>query len=210
MFATALLVFIGATITTTGSGLSVPDWPLSFGTVNPTMVGGVFYEHGHRLVASGVGFLVLLSAIWASFMRAHAVVRRLAFLALGLVIFQGLLGGLTVLMRLPTAVSVAHGTVAQIFFCTTVALAWWTTRSFVEAEPDIKGAAAGNLRIAAFGMTLLVFCQLLIGALMRTLFRRPRASPGSNPCSGFYLSRADAQVTCLRVSHLRDFASRAK
>ncbi len=166
-FATALLVFIGATITTTGSGLSVPDWPLSFGTVNPTMVGGVFYEHGHRLVASGVGFLVLLSAFWASFLRAHAVVRRLAFLALGLVIFQGLLGGLTVLMRLPTAVSVAHGTVAQIFFCTTVALVWWTTRGFVEAESTIKGPAAGNLRIAAFGMTILVFCQLLIGALMR-------------------------------------------
>lgn len=167
VLSTALLVFVGATITTTGSGLSVPDWPLSFGKLNPAMVGGVYYEHGHRLVASGVGFLVLISAIWASFKKAHSTVRRLAFLALGLVIFQGLLGGLTVLMRLPTAVSVAHGTVAQIFFCTTVALAWWTSPSFVKAEPTISGDKASNLKVAAFGMTGLVFCQLLIGALMR-------------------------------------------
>ena len=166
VFATALLIFVGATITTTGSGLSVPDWPLSFGRLNPTMVGGVFYEHGHRLVASAVGFLVLISAIWASVIRAHSVVRRLAFLALGLVIVQGLLGGLTVLMRLPTAVSVAHGTVAQLFFCTTVALAWWTTSSFVKAQPSIRGEAASNLKIAAYGMTMLVFCQLLVGALL--------------------------------------------
>lgn len=165
--ATALLVFVGATITTTGSGLAVPDWPLSFGQVNPTMVGGVYYEHGHRLVASGVGFLVLVGAFWASYIRAHAIVRRLALLALGLVIFQGLLGGLTVLMRLPTAVSVAHGTVAQLFFCTTLALVWWTTGAFVKAEPSISGQAGGNLRVASYGMTGLVFMQLLIGALMR-------------------------------------------
>ena len=166
-FSTALLIFVGATITTTGSGLAVPDWPLSFGQLNPAMVGGVYYEHGHRLVASGVGFLVLIGAVWAAFSRAHATVRRLAFLALGLVIFQGLLGGLTVLMRLPTAVSVAHGTVAQLFFCTTLALVWWTSRSFVSAEPEIQGDAARNLRIASYGMTGLIFLQLLVAATMR-------------------------------------------
>lgn len=131
------------------------------------MVGGVYYEHGHRLVASGVGFLVLTSAIWAAYTRAHSTVRRLAFAALGLVIFQGLLGGLTVLMRLPTAVSVAHGTVAQLFFCTTVALVWWTTRTFVSAETSIRGEAASSLKIASYGMTGLVFLQLLVGATMR-------------------------------------------
>lgn len=164
---TALLIFVGATITTTGSGLAVPDWPMSFGGFNPAMVGGVYYEHGHRLVASAVGFLVLVSAVWAYRIRSHHEVRRIALLALGLVIFQGLLGGLTVHMRLPTVVSAAHGTVAQIFFCTTIALVWWTTSSFVEAKPSIKGGAASNLRIAAYGMTGLVLCQLLVGALMR-------------------------------------------
>ena len=167
VLATAALVFIGATITTTGSGLSVPDWPLSFGTVNPKMVGGVFYEHGHRLVASGVGFLVLVSAIWASYIRASKVVRRLALLALGLVVFQGLLGGLTVLMRLPTAVSVAHGTVAQIFFCTVVALAWYTNPSFVHCSPSLRGPVGRDLKIASYGMTGLILLQLLIAATMR-------------------------------------------
>lgn len=163
----AILVFVGATVTTTGSGLSVPDWPLSFGKINPRMVGGVAFEHGHRLVASGVGFLVLVSAIWASMLRAHVVVRRLAFLALGLVIFQGLLGGLTVLMRLPTAVSVAHGTTAQIFFCTVVALMWWTSGSFINCQGRITGAAARNLVIASAGMVGLTLTQLVIGATMR-------------------------------------------
>ncbi|MFA5505549.1 MAG: heme o synthase [Vulcanimicrobiota bacterium] len=164
---TALLIFVGATITTTGSGLAVPDWPFSFGVLNPTMAGGVYYEHGHRLVASAVGFLVLIAAIWAAYSRTDSSVRRLAFLSLGLVIFQGLLGGLTVHMRLPTAVSVAHGTVAQIFFCTTLALVWWTTRSFVDTEPEIQGEAGRNLRIAAHGMTGLIFLQLLVAATMR-------------------------------------------
>ncbi len=164
---TAFLVFVGAMVTTTGSGLSVPDWPLSFGKLNPRMVGGVAFEHGHRLVASAVGFLVLIAAIWASVIRASKVVRRLAFFALALVIFQGLLGGLTVLMRLPTAVSVAHGTTAQLFFCTVVALLWWTNSAFVKAEPSIQGAEARNLLIASGAMTGLVFCQLLVGATMR-------------------------------------------
>lgn len=164
---TALLIFVGATITTTGSGLAVPDWPLSFGKINPVMVGGVFYEHGHRLVASAVGFLVLCGAIWATAIRAHKVVRRLAFLALGLVICQGLLGGLTVLLRLPTAVSAAHGTLAQLFFCTTIALVWWTTSSFVQARPTISGPAATNLKIASYGTTGIVLGQLMIGAVMR-------------------------------------------
>ena len=166
---TAILVFVGATVTTTGSGLSVPDWPLSFGKMNPRMVGGVVFEHGHRLVASGVGFLVLVAAIWASVIRAHVVVRRLALFALALVIFQGLLGGLTVLMRLPTAVSVAHGTTAQLFFCTVVALLWWTNAGFARSEGAITGSAARNLLVASGGMTVLVLMQLLVGATMRHL-----------------------------------------
>ncbi len=166
---TALLVFIGAMVTTTGSGLSVPDWPLSFGKINPRMVGGVVFEHGHRLVASAVGFLVLVTAIWATSMRADTVVRRLSLFALALVIFQGLLGGLTVLMRLPTAVSVAHGTTAQLFFCSIVALLWWTNGRFIDSTARVEGPAARNLMIASASMTALVLTQLLVGATMRHL-----------------------------------------
>lgn len=169
VFCTAFLVFVGAMVTTTGSGLSVPDWPLSFGKINPRMIGGVKFEHGHRLVASAVGFLVLVAAIWATSIRANSVVRRLSLFALALVIFQGLLGGLTVLMRLPTSVSVAHGTTAQLFFCTVVALLWWTNSDFISSIAKVEGAAARNLLTASGAMTALVFTQLLVAATMRHL-----------------------------------------
>ena len=63
---TLALIFVGGLVTSTGSGLSVPDWPLSYGMVMPPMVGGVFYEHGHRMVASFVGFLTLVLAVWTA------------------------------------------------------------------------------------------------------------------------------------------------
>lgn len=167
VLATAALVFIGAMVTTTGSGLSVPDWPLSFGRLNPHMVGGVFFEHGHRLVAGTVGFLVLIAAAWAYYIRAAKVVRRLALACLALVIVQGLLGGLTVLLRLPPAVSVAHGTTAHVFLCLVVTLMWWTTKSFVSTKERITGVAGRDLFVASSAMVGLVFTQLLIGATMR-------------------------------------------
>ena len=62
--ATLFLIFAGAMVTSTGSGLAVPDWPLSYGMLMPPMVGGIFYEHGHRMIAATVGFLTVLQAIW--------------------------------------------------------------------------------------------------------------------------------------------------
>src|SRR5438132_12273459 len=105
---TLALIFVGGLVTSTGSGLSVPDWPLSYGRVMPPMVGGVFYEHGHRMVASTVGFLTLVLALWTAQAERRATVRRLAWAALAAVIAQGLLGGLTVLFLLPKAISIAH------------------------------------------------------------------------------------------------------
>lgn len=162
--ATAGLIFIGATVTTTGSGLAVPDWPLSFGGFFPAMVGGVLYEHGHRLVASLVGFLTLVLACWTSLARTPTLVRRLAWLALLLVIVQGLLGGLTVLLKLPTAVSVAHGCLAQFFLCTVVALVLVTSPGWNRPGPLER---AGRLRTAAFLALASVVGQLLLGAVMR-------------------------------------------
>jgi len=78
MASTLALIFVGGLVTSTGSGLSVPDWPLSYGIVMPPMVGGVFYEHGHRMVASLVGFLTLVLAVWTARSEPRARVRRLA------------------------------------------------------------------------------------------------------------------------------------
>ena len=103
---TAVLIFAGGLVTSTGSGLSVPDWPNSYGWFMFTFplenwVGGIFYEHSHRLIASTVGFLILVLAFWLWRAEPRRWVRRLGFIALGAVITQGVLGGITVLWYLP-------------------------------------------------------------------------------------------------------------
>jgi len=165
---TLLLIFIGGLVTSTGSGLAVPDWPLSYGMLMPPMVGGVFYEHGHRMAATFVGLLTTILAVWTARSEARAGVRRLAWAALLTVIAQGLLGGLTVKFLLPTPVSVAHACLAQSFFCLVIALAYATSREFIggggAVAPDDDRA---GVRAAAALATGVVFAQLAAGAVMR-------------------------------------------
>ncbi len=163
--ATLALIFVGALVTSTGSGLSVPDWPLSYGMVMPPMVGGVFYEHGHRMAATAVGFLTLVLAVWTARTERRPKVRRLAWAALAAVIAQGILGGLTVLYLLPTPVSVAHACLAQLFFCTVIAIATATSREWIAAETTTEDFS--RVRAAAGAATAAVFVQLLLGAVMR-------------------------------------------
>ncbi|HEU5394238.1 MAG TPA: COX15/CtaA family protein, partial [Candidatus Methylomirabilis sp.] len=142
--ATFLLLFVGGLVTSTGSGLAVPDWPLAFGQVFPPMVGGVLYEHGHRLMAALVGLLTIVLAIWLWVREPRGWVRRLGMGALGAILLQGLLGGVTVLTLLPTPVSVAHALLAQVFFCLTVTLAAATGPAWAnEALPTAGRVGAG-------------------------------------------------------------------
>lgn len=164
---TLALIFIGGLVTSTESGLAVPDWPLSYGMLMPPMVGGVFYEHGHRMAASFVGFLTLVLAFWTWRRETRTGVRRLAWAALAAVIAQGLLGGLTVVLLLPTAVSVAHACLAQTFFLMTIAMAYATSREWLGAQ-GVEDDAAG-VRVAAIAAAAVVYLQLLLGALMRHL-----------------------------------------
>jgi len=162
--ATLALLFIGGLVTSTGSGLAVPDWPLSFGQVFPPMVGGVLFEHGHRLAAAGVGCLTLVLALWVVVREPRPGVRALGLLALLTVVLQGILGGVTVLYRLPLAVSVAHACLAQVFFCLIVTLAVVTGRDWVATHPSTGSA---SLRTLAAVTTGLLFVQIALGALMR-------------------------------------------
>ena len=115
---TFLLLIAGALVTSNDAGLSVPDWPLSYGSLLPPMVGGIFYEHGHRMIATFVGMLSIVLAVWLWRVESRAWVRWLGVAALGAVVAQGILGGITVLFFLPPAISSAHATLAQLFFCT--------------------------------------------------------------------------------------------
>jgi len=162
--ATFVLLFIGGLVTSTGSGLAVPDWPLSFGMVFPPMVGGVLFEHGHRLAASAVGVLTVALALWTVVGDQRPAVRALGLLALLAVVLQGVLGGVTVLYKLPLAVSVTHACLAQVFFCLTVMLAVLTGTGW--SAPRARPAPA-SLPVLTGVTTALVFVQLVLGALMR-------------------------------------------
>lgn len=168
-FATLFLIFAGGLVTSTGSGLSVPDWPLSYGMVWPPMVGGVFYEHGHRTVAATVGLLtvILALALWRK--ESRRWVRRLGWLAVVAVCLQGLLGGLTVIFLLPLPVSVAHACLAQAFLCLVVAIAVATSRSFMAAPRSETSLAGRRLRRLAGALTACIYVQLVLGAIMRHL-----------------------------------------
>lgn len=128
---TLLLVVAGALVTSNDAGLAVPDWPLSYGSLMPPMVGGIFYEHGHRMVATFVGMLTIVLAVWIQRSEPRRWMRRLGWSALAAVLAQGVLGGLTVLFFLPPPISIAHASLAQLFFCTTVGIAVFTSRSWM-------------------------------------------------------------------------------
>jgi cytochrome c oxidase assembly protein subunit 15 len=170
---TVLLVLAGSLVTSTDSGLSVPDWPTTYGwnmfTFPPSKwVGGIFYEHGHRLIASTVGFLTIILAAWIWKSDPRRWMRRLGFGALGAVILQGLLGGLTVLFFLPTAISTAHAGLAEIFFCMTVAIALFTSSTWIgTTRRSVSAVDDALLRRVATATTVLIYIQILLGATMR-------------------------------------------
>ncbi len=176
--ATFLLIIAGALVTSNDAGLAVPDWPLSYGRLMPPMVGGIFYEHGHRMAATLVGLLAIGLAVWLWRSEPRRWVRRLGLAALGAVILQGLLGGITVLYFLPPAVSIAHACLAQLFFCCTVSLAVFTSPGWRNAQvsrpvQDTSGVGPAGpfaqfpLFYLAVATAAGVYCQLILGAALR-------------------------------------------
>jgi heme a synthase len=170
---TAVLIFAGGLVTSTGSGLSVPDWPTTYGWFMfsfplDKMVGGIRFEHAHRLIASTVGFLILVLAVWLRLAEPRRWVRRLGYVALGAVITQGILGGITVLWFLPDPISIAHASLAQLVFCLTIAIALTTSAGWKRAYAQ-RGPVPDDrlLQQIATATTVLVYLQILVGATMR-------------------------------------------
>src|SRR5690349_22670559 len=156
---TVLLVLAGSLVTSTDSGLSVPDWPTTYGwnmfTFPPSKwVGGIFYEHGHRLIASGVGFLTIILAAWLWIAEPRRWMKRLGAIALLSVILQGVLGGLTVRYFLPAPISTAHAGLAEIFFCMTIAIALFTSKGWARGDDQVDDAM---LRGVASATTAIIY-----------------------------------------------------
>src|SRR5207244_1431317 len=166
--ATFFLIIAGANVSSHDAGLATSDWPRSNGTFFPKMVGNLFWEHGHRMVATAVGLLTIALAVFLQIGERRSWVKRLGWIALGGVIAQGLLGGLTVKLNLPLAVSAAHATLAQLFFLITVSLAVFTSRNWVTPDSTVNESGAGvSLRTLCVMALIVILTQLVLGASLR-------------------------------------------
>ena len=171
-FATLLLICAGGLVTSHGAGMAVPDWPNTFG-YNPFLfpiskwVGGIFYEHTHRLIASGVGLLTTILAVWLWLKESRRWLRWFGLIAFFAVVFQGVLGGLRVVL-FKDEIGIFHATLAQLFFALICAIAlflsrWWRRSDALRrAVVDRKG-----LRGFCLAATILILAQLILGAMMR-------------------------------------------
>ncbi len=163
---TFLLICLGGLVHNTGSSLACPDWPLCYGELMPEMVGGVLVEHSHRLLATLVGFITTILLI-VSFVKSLPQ-RKLFIGALSLVIFQGVLGGITVIYRLPTFVSTAHLATSMIFLLTLVFIHQsYSPITFTFTSQDKK--VPPQLPRTLFLALILIYLQMVWGAAIRHL-----------------------------------------
>ncbi len=175
-----LLLIAGALVTSTQSGLAVPDWPLSYGKVMPPMVGGILFEHGHRLVAAAVSTLVGLEMAMLFFFERRRTVKALGAAAFAAILLQALLGGLTVLFLLPPAVSSAHAALAEIVFALTAVVALMCSKTWADlsARPSplpleenlrisLKSEEARSAFRWTVAATAAVYVQIVLGAAVR-------------------------------------------
>jgi heme a synthase len=166
--ATFVLVFAGGLVTSTGSAMAVPSWPLDAGHLIPQQWGaGVLFEWGHRAIAGTVSILTLTLAVWVWMAERRAWVRFTALAAFGLVVVQAVLGGITVLLNLPLAVAVTHAMTGQAFFCLMVALALFTSPRWETTAPMALVSGRSPLTPLAAATTVVIYVQIIIGALMR-------------------------------------------
>jgi heme a synthase len=167
---TFVVIIAGALVTSEDAGLSVPDWPTSYGHILklPPWVGGIVYEHSHRMIAAATGFLTIVIAFWTLFADRRRWMKILGFAALATIIVQGVLGGITVLDFLPPAVSSAHAAVGQTFFCIAVAIAVFTGRKWVESGPQaVADTGHPKLLVLCLYSIGILYIQLVFGAMFR-------------------------------------------
>jgi heme a synthase len=165
-----LLIIAGALVTSEDAGLSVPDWPTSFGSIYkiPPMVGGVRFEHTHRMIAEGVGLLTILFCVAAFRIDKRRWFRYLSLAGIGTVIAQGILGGLTVLFFLPWYISSAHAALGQTFFSIAILMALYTGSRWMESAPArLDDEGSPSTRTLATLSICAVYLQLFFGAAFR-------------------------------------------
>jgi len=164
-----VLIIAGALVTSNDAGLSIPDWPTSFGSFTvPPLRGGIRYEWSHRAIAGSIIVLTVSIALWTWRVERRRWMKWLSLAALGTVFAQAILGGLTVLLLQPPWVSSAHAAVGQTFFCIAVVIALFTGRQWIEEVPRVELDARRPSLITLTLLSIFVlYVQLIVGAMFR-------------------------------------------
>ena len=162
-----ILLTAGALVTSEDAALAVPDWPLSYGTLNPPMIGGIAFEHSHRLIAAGLGLLIVILAWLLWRYEERPAMKWLGFAALGGVVFQGILGGLTVLKLLHYWLPVMHACTAEIMFAILVSIAVFTSHWYMQDLPQYADSGAPPIHAIVTLNAMVIFLQVLVGAGFR-------------------------------------------
>ncbi len=165
------LLFFGGLVTSLKVGMVVPDWPTTFGHnmfLYPwsKMVGGIFYEHSHRLLGSAVGLLTIVLAIVLWFTEQRQWLRRLGLLALVVVMIQGVLGGLRVVL-IEQKIAIIHACLAQAFFALIACISLFTSAEWRTGQPEPSAGHARRVQQLGLLTSGLIYVQLILGALFR-------------------------------------------
>ena len=164
---TILLLIAGALVTSNDAALSVPDWPLSYGTLTPPMVGGIVYEHSHRVIAAGLGILTILLAIVIWVAEERRWLRWFAVIAVLGVIVQAILGGQVVIRLLHYWLPVIHACFAQLVFAAVLSIAVFTSRWWVSEQPQLEDPGSPSIHTVALLNAVVIFLQVFFGAAFR-------------------------------------------
>ncbi len=164
---TILLLIAGALVTSNEAALSVPDWPLSYGTLTPPMVGGIRYEHSHRLIAGGLGILTIALAILIWVKDNRRWLRWFGVIAVAGVVVQAILGGEVVRQLLHYWLPVMHACFAQIVFAAVLSIAVFTSRWWVSEQPQLEETGTPSIHAVAISNAAVIFCQVVLGAGFR-------------------------------------------
>jgi cytochrome c oxidase assembly protein subunit 15 len=164
---TILLLVAGALVTSNEAALSVPDWPLSYGTFTPPMVGGIVYEHSHRVIAGVLGLLSIVLAIWVWAKEERRWLRWFSAIAVLGIVAQGILGGEVVRQLLHYWLPVVHACFAQIVFAALLSIAVFTSRWWVSEQPQIEDTGSPAIHTLAIANAIVIYFQVILGAGFR-------------------------------------------
>jgi cytochrome c oxidase assembly protein subunit 15 len=167
VFWTVLLLIAGALVTSNEAALSVPDWPLSYGTLTPPMVGGIRYEHSHRVIAGVLAVLTVVLAALVWFKEKRRWLRWFGVISVAGVLVQAVLGGEVVRQLLHYWLPVMHACFAQVVFAAVLSIAVFTSRWWVSERPQLQDRGSPGIRGLALLNAIVIYCQVILGAGFR-------------------------------------------